>query len=124
MKCQYCDEPFYTDMTGTPVCLKHYEAILLASRVTRQGKALTLSNVQLVLARQLTRLTIQMDELKQYIEEAVGPIEAGDPLDPAAIFNDLGGFFWSDSKRRAGFRSDRGCRVFGTLFPDWEAFVI
>lgn len=124
MKCQYCDEPFYTDMTGTPVCQKHYEAILLASRVTRQGKALTLSNVQLLFARQMTRFALQMDELKKYLEEAVGPVEVGEPLDPAAIFSDLGGFFWSDSKKRAGFRSNRGSRVFGVLFPDWEAFVI
>jgi len=124
MKCQFCDEPVYTHMTGVSVCQKHYEAMLLASRVTRQGKALTLSNVQLLLARQLTRFAIQMDELETYLKEAVGPVESGEPLDPVVIFSDLGGFFWSDSKKRAGFRSHRGSRVFGALFPDWEAFVI
>lgn len=124
MKCQFCDEPFYTDMTGADVCLKHYEALLLASRVTRQGKPLTLSNVQLSFARQLTPSALQMDELKMYLEEAMGPIDEGEPLDPVVIFSDLGGFFWSDSKKRVGFRSSRGCRIFGALFPEWDAFVI
>lgn len=124
MKCQFCDEPFYTDMTGAKVCLKHYEALLLASRVTRQGKALTISNVRVSYARQLTRLTLQPEEVEGHLRDVLETIEEGEPLDPSAIFSDLGGFFWSDSKKRAGFRSNRGCRVFGTLFPDWEAFVI
>lgn len=124
MKCRYCDEPVYTDMTGSPVCLKHYEALLLASRVSRQGKALTLANVRVLYARQLTRFELQPEELERYLKDVAGPIEEGELPDPAVIFSEQGGFFWSDSKKKVGFRSSRGCRVFKTLFPEWETFVV
>lgn len=124
MNCQFCNEPIFTEMTGQPVCKKHYEAALLASRVTRQEKPLTLSNVQVLFARQLSRFDLTLEELPQYLGDVMGPIEPGEPLDPAVIFSEQGGFFWSDSRKRVGFRSSRGCRVFKALFPEWETFVI
>lgn len=125
MTCQFCDEPILADEIEPPMCQKHYEAALLISRVTRQGKELTVSNVQQMYARSLSPMALEPEELADYLTDVVGiPVEAGEMPEPVDVFTAQGGFFWSTSRKRAGFRSNRGSRVFKAMFPDWETFVI
>jgi PRTRC genetic system protein C len=39
--CVYCGAPVYCETTNPPMCEKHYEIALLASRCERQGYAIT-----------------------------------------------------------------------------------
>jgi hypothetical protein len=125
MTCQFCDESVYAESIDPPACQKHYEAMLLVSRAVRQELPMTLSTLQRMFSRNLSRLAIEPDKLRYYVEDVIeGSLEAGEPLDPVEIFTNQGGFFWSDYEKRAGFRSAHGSRVFKAIFPDWETFVV
>lgn len=125
MNCQYCDEPIFAKEIEPPMCQKHYEAALLVSRVTRQGKEMTLANALVIYARSLSPMAIEPEELPVYLADVVGqPVLPGEMPEPIDVFNAQGGFFWSTSPNKAGFRSSRGRRVFKAMFPDWETFVV
>ena len=70
-------------------------------------------------------MALAPEELPGYLMDVAGEsLVAGEKPEPVDLFNELGGYFWSSAKRRAGFRSSRGSRVFKAMFPDWETFVI
>lgn len=125
MNCQYCDEPIIAEEIQPPMCQKHYEAALLVSRITRQGKDVTLANAQELYARSLSPMAVEPEELAAYLCDVTGTaVPIGTMPEPVNIFASQGGCFWSSSQKKAGFRSNRGSRVFKAMFPEWETFVV
>lgn len=69
-KCQYCNQPDWTGGTTTPpLCRRHYEAVLLKSRLERQGIPVTVENAETMMARTHVPWSIMARELGLLLEE-------------------------------------------------------
>jgi len=69
-RCTYCDAPAYTPgFLQPPMCQRHYEVALLASRLERQGQPITAAGIHRLLIRSRVTLTITPEEIPALLRD-------------------------------------------------------
>lgn len=65
-QCTYCSRPAFTPgFIAPPMCQRHYEIVLLVSRLQRQGRPITVETIRALLARFPASLEITADQITQ-----------------------------------------------------------